>query len=213
MESITLGQARFDLHSPYAQPNFKKVTDAMEAAFAPATRLLYFWDCETQSGVPAAPRRNFGVKARVAFHHIDPATGQLDKVETRMIRRLTGQAIRLSPKDAAAALEAEMPPVVAPVPFATLVDPFKKDHYIKLSVTYEPMYLMAIRQGAGGAPRSWMWVIYPKKFTFRAKLIARCSGEPVAAPEGWTGIEVADPALTAKMRRLLAQDAAAQGGD
>lgn len=205
MDFAKIGKAMFALGPAYMEPSVAKALPDMEKQFKQQRQLIYFWDCESKTGVPNPRKKSFAVRTKVGIQMFDPATGKLDQNKTRMTRLLYGRAILGKKKgDVSALVNKAIPPVKVPIPYSML-DPYRDAYHIKMYVTFKPMFYLAHLMGKGPAPagkiEDYMWLVMARDFEFEIKLISRCDGKTFDMGKDWDGTRTGDP-IVSEMEKL-----------
>lgn len=185
MTTLKLGKKIYDLISPIGDADLEKQLDVIEKSFHYKKTLVYFWDCQTKTGLSRKKNRPkyFEVGSYGDPSVVDPATGKVSRDLSVHNAKFHVFATGLGSKKMRAAINKQLPPVAAVIPYSTHVDPFKKTHMIKLVADIEASYFIAVPRGSGGPAKNFFWVMHPKKITFTTTLMARCDGEAVTMPE------------------------------
>ena len=191
MDLVQIGGGTFGLSPAYAVPEVAKAMAAMEKQFKPQRALLYFWDCETQKGLPDPRFPNFSVRNEVGIKVFDPDTGKVDSAKTDATRSHYARSILgKSKKDIRKLVNAAVPPVPVPVPYSML-DRYRRDFHIKMYAEFKRMfylaYLLPKKVGAPIVTDQYMWLVMARDFKFKIKLISRCDGKKIELDADWKG--------------------------
>jgi hypothetical protein len=171
---IKLGKLRVNLS---ALALYDRMSDAQVSRFLSARtapRRFYRWDCRTQSGKPD-PRPDGRRRETSLLIHVADVFGGVDQQSTQSITRDLLKAADLRNLQALdKALQAQLPPLVVPVDWAQLLDPFKAQY--SLDVYEQVSYLQCLARPYGMMPEDHFFIFVPHLVTFSSRVTGRWGG-------------------------------------
>ena len=137
-------------------------------------RRFYRWDCSVPAGKPD-PRPETRRRATSLLVHVGDGRGGVDVVKRQQVTRdLLRSADLPNLKKLDAALQKQLPPLVVPVDWAMLLDPFKQEYSVDI---YEQVtYLQCLARPYGMQPDTYFHIFVPQMVSFSARVVGRCGG-------------------------------------
>lgn len=186
---IEIGKAKYSFYPANLPADKKALLKKVGHLFTPTSRVVYFWDCETQTGIPSPPRQFIPEYARYSTVVFDKSNGKILDSQSRENTRLHYLLTNILTKRAFSRAIAKALPIHKPkLPFATHINPFKKDYMFKVVMKVDRMIYVAHLDDPDKKYKgrhTWFWVLIPWKISFTTTLIKRCDGKKIVLEDGW----------------------------
>lgn len=184
---ITLGKLRVNLSALALYDRMADPVVSRHVTQRQAPRRFYSWDCASQTGTPA-PRPDTRRREASMLIHYPGLWGAVDQQATaQMARELLKAADLRNLRAVDAALQAALPPLVVPVEWADLLDPYKAQY--SLDIYEQVTYLQCLARPYGLMPEDHFFIFVPHLVTFTSRVTGRCAGGTArngTAITGWS---------------------------